>query len=224
MSFLPSNSLTTPYRRARAYADMLFVDHGVFRILWTARHEVAPGVYRSNQPMPFQIAREARRGVKTIVNLRGARLCGSYALEAQACADHGIALIDFPVNSRDVPKREIIAGAQALFQTAQYPMLMHCKSGADRAGLMSVLYLVLREGRDVETAMGQHLSLRYGHFRQAKTGLLDFFFETYLAYAKVHPIDFYTWTQTVYDPAAVKAGFMTQWWANILVDKILGRE
>ncbi len=224
MSFLPSNSLTTPYRRVRAYLDMLFVDHGIFRILWTARHEIASGVYRSNQPMPFQIARAARRGIKTIVNLRGSRLCGSYALEAAACAAHGITLIDFPVNSRDVPKRETIAQAKEIFETAAYPLLFHCKSGADRAGLMSVLYLVLKEGRDVEPAMRRQLSLRFGHFRQAKTGLLDFFFETYLAYAKVTPIDFYAWSQTVYDPKAVKAGFMTQWWANLIVDRLLGRE
>jgi len=89
---------------------------------------------------------------------------------------------------------------------------------------MSVLYLVLKEGRDVEPAMRRQLSLRFGHFRQAKTGLLDFFFETYLAYAKVTPIDFYAWSQTVYDPKAVKAGFMTQWWANLIVDRLLGRE
>lgn len=224
MSVLPSNSLSTPYRRLRAYLDMLFVDHGIFRVVWTARHEIAPGVYRSNQPLPFQLAALARRGVKTVINLRGARLCGSYAFEIDACAAHGMTLVDFPVNSRDVPKRETIAQAKALFERIEYPMLFHCKSGADRAGLFSVLYLVLHENQDVENAMRRHLSLRFGHFRQAKTGLLDFFFETYLAYAKVHPIDFYTWSQTVYDPAAVKAGFMTQWWANLIVDKLLGRE
>jgi hypothetical protein len=60
--------------------------------------------------------------------------------------------------------------------------------------------------------------------KQAKTGVLDFFFERYLDYAKTHDIDFFTWSQTVYDPAEVKSHFMSQWWANLFVDKLLRRE
>ena len=35
---------------------------------------------------------------------------------------------------------------------------------------------------------------------------------------------FLSWVNNVYDPAAVKADFMSSWWANVLVDKILRRE
>jgi protein tyrosine/serine phosphatase len=202
---------------------MLFLDHAVLRFIWTSRVEVAPGLYRSNQPLPFQLAREARRGTRSIINLRGQRVCGSYALEAEACRRHGLTLIDFPVNSRDVPKRETILAARDLFQRIEYPALMHCKSGADRAGLMSVLYLVMQKGEPVQKAL-RHLSWRYGHVKQAKTGVLDFFFERYLDYAKTHDIDFFTWSQTVYDAAEVKSHFMSQWWANLFVDKLLRRE
>ena len=30
--------------------------------------------------------------------------------------------------------------ARELFRTIEYPVLIHCKSGADRAGMMAVLY------------------------------------------------------------------------------------
>jgi protein tyrosine/serine phosphatase len=223
MGALASNDLTTPRQRLYANLDMLFLDHAVLRFVWTSRVEVAPGLYRSNQPMPFQLAREARRGTRTIINLRGARVCGSYALEAEACRRHGLTLIDFPVNSRDVPKRETLLAARDLFARIEYPALMHCKSGADRAGLMSVLYLVMQKGEPVSKAL-RHLSWRFGHVRQAKTGILDFFFERYLDYAKTHPVDFTTWALTVYDPAEVKSHFMSQWWANLVVDKLLRRE
>jgi protein tyrosine/serine phosphatase len=223
MGALASNDLTTPLQRLYANLDMLFLDHAVFRFVWTSRVEVAPGLFRSNQPMPFQLAREARRGTRTILNLRGARICGSYALEAEACARNRLTLVDFPVNSRDVPKRETIRAARELFQRIEYPALMHCKSGADRAGLMSVLYLVMIKGEPVEAAL-RHLSWRFGHVRQAKTGILDFFFERYLEDAKTSGIDFFTWSQTVYDPAEVKSHFMSQWWANLFVDKLLRRE
>jgi len=223
MSVLPSNSLSTPYRRLRAYLDMLFVDHGIFRVVWTARHEIAPGVYRSNQPLPFQLAALARGGVKTVINLRGARLCGSYAFEIDACAAHGMTLVDFPVNSRDVPKRETIAQAKALFERIEYPMLFHCKSGADRAGAMAVLYAHFKMGRPIPEAMEQ-LSLKYLHVKQGKTGMIDFFFQSYVDETKQSGKPFMEWVAEDYDKARVKSSFMGTWWANILVDKILRRE
>ena len=48
--------------------------------------------------------------------------------------------------------------------------MMHCKSGADRAGLMSALYLLIVEKRPAREA-AQQLAWKYGHVRQAKTGL-----------------------------------------------------
>jgi len=46
-----------------------------------------------------------------------------------------------------------------LFGTLEYPILMHCKSGADRVGLMSALYLHTRHGVPISEARRQ-LSLR----------------------------------------------------------------
>ncbi len=208
---------------AATYVDMLFVDHGIFRVFYLNKHKVAPGVYRSAQPTPRQIARLARRGVKTIVNLRGPRMCGSYYLEKEACAKAGIRLIDFTVYSRAAPSPRDVHAAAALFDEIEYPMLMHCKSGADRAGLMSALYVLLHEGKPVEQAMRQ-LSLRYGHMKQADTGVLDYFFERYLADATVRPMPFLQWVDTVYDHEELKRTFRAKGWANRVVNSILVRE
>jgi protein tyrosine/serine phosphatase len=215
--------LSTPQGRLAAHLDMLFVDHGIFRLFWTANHAVTPELYRANQPSPFHLARAHARGIRTIINLRGARPCGSYALEEEACRRLGLALENFPVSSRDAPRKEIIHGARRLFERISYPALIHCKSGADRAGFMSVLYLMLRESVPVERAL-RHLSLRYGHFRQAKTGILDFFFESYQAANRKSPMPFLRWVEECYEPAALKAHFMSKWWANALVDRVLRRE
>jgi protein tyrosine/serine phosphatase len=102
-------------------------------------------------------------------------------------------------------------------------MLMHCKSGADRVGLMSALYRHLKHSVPIAVAK-RELSLRYGHFRQADTGVLDFFFEQYLADNARTPLAFYEWVETVYDPAEVKRSFRARRWANRLVDSILRRE
>lgn len=180
-------------------------------------------MWRSSQPLPFQIARLARQGIRTIINLRGSRVCGSYALEVEACQRHGVVLVDFPVNSRDAPQPKTIHAACAMFETLAYPALMHCKSGADRAGLMSVLYLMCSKGETASRAL-RHLSFRFGHVRQGKTGILDYFFETYLADTAARPMDFLTWVDEVYDPVDLKAQFMSQWWANVIVDRVLRRE
>ena len=60
-------------------------------------------------------------------------------------------------------------GMAAFLAKLEYPVLVHCKSGADRAGLFAALFLILREGATVAEAR-EELSPRYGHFRHAKTG------------------------------------------------------
>jgi protein tyrosine/serine phosphatase len=121
-----------------------------------------------------------------------------------------------------VPTKEQILGAKALFDDIAYPALMHCKSGADRAGLMSTLYAHFRMGAPISQAIEQ-LSFKYLHVRQGKTGLIDFFFQTYLDQTQEKK-PFLDWVREDYDPPTVKSQFMSQWWANILVDKILRRE
>ncbi|MCP5431912.1 MAG: tyrosine-protein phosphatase [Alphaproteobacteria bacterium] len=202
---------------------MVFVDHGIFRFLYANRHRVTDRLWRSSQPAPHQIAHLARKGVRTIVNLRGGRGSGAHFLEARACARAGIALVDFTLRSREPPDRDTILGLKALFDGIAYPALMHCKSGADRVGLAAALYLLLVEGRDVEEAKGQ-LSLRYGHVRQAKTGVLDAFLDAYATAARERPVGFLEWVETAYDPARVKADFHASALGNVLVDWVLRRE
>ena len=223
MGLLTHNDLTIPGHRRLALLDMIAVDHGFLRVFWTARHRVSDEMWRSNQPWPFQIRQAAESGIRTIINLRGSRACGSYALEAEACARYGVALVDLGTRSRGAPERSFVLEADDIFRRIAYPALMHCKSGADRAGFMSALYLVLRKNEPVERAM-RHLSWRYGHVRQAKTGILDFFLEQYLDYTRARPMPFLTWVKEVYDPEQVARDFHAQWWANLVVDRMLGRE
>ena len=160
--------------------DLIFVDHGIFRFKWRSLYQISNNVYRSNQPFPWQIiADKKKRGVKTIINLRGIRHCSSYYLEKETCDQNGIKLINFPVTSRATPKAETILEAKELFKNIEYPIIMHCKSGADRAGLMSALYLILNEKKSVKEAKNQ-LSFKYLHLKYAKTGILDAFFDSYL--------------------------------------------
>ena len=60
MAFI--GDLTTPRGRVAAWGDSLFVDHAVFRSVWTNLAEVVPGkLYRSNHPTPGHLAAATRR-------------------------------------------------------------------------------------------------------------------------------------------------------------------
>ena len=172
--------LSTHDGRQRAERELVLGDHGFLRESFQNLHQISPEMWRSNQPNPRQVAEHAaERGVRTIINLRGESTKGYYLLEREACEAYGIALVDFQVFSRDTPKRETILAARDLFEEIAYPALMHCKSGADRAGLMSALYMILRRAMPVKKAMEQ-LSGRFLHVKSGKTGMLDAFFESYL--------------------------------------------
>ena len=68
------------------------------------------------------------------------------------------------------------------------------------------------------------MSLKYGHIKQADTGVLDYFFERYITYNRETPIDFFDWVETVYDPVEVRNTFRANGLANRLVNSILRRE
>ena len=209
--------------KALDYFDLFFMDHHVFRAIYANRHQIAPGVWRSAQPSPAQIAYLARSGIRTIVNLRGVRDCGSYRLQVEACRRHGINLVNFQLQSRMVPSASVIREAKKLFQEIEYPALFHCKSGADRAGLMSAFLLYMKEGKPLEEAVRQ-LSLKYGHFKRSETGVLDYFFERYMSDNQADPMTFFEWLETRYDPSEIKRDFRSNGWANVIVDRALQRE
>ncbi len=205
------------------YFDLFFMDHHVFRAIYANRHQIAPGVWRSAQPSPAQIAYLARSGIKTIVNLRGVRDCGSYRLELEACRRHGVHLVNFQLQSRMAPPASVIHEARKLFHDIEYPALFHCKSGADRVGLMSALLLHMKEEKPLKEAVRQ-LSLKYGHFKSSETGVLDYLFERYMADNEAEPMTFFEWLETRYDPWEIKRAFRSNGWANLVVNRALQRE
>lgn len=126
---------------------------------------VIPGeLYRSNQPTAAQVASYAHSyGIKTIVNLRGSSEDAAwYRDEVSAAAEHGIEHIDFRMSARKQLSLEEIQKLVALLKDAPKPILIHCKSGADRTGLASAIYLHQIAKASENTAEMQ-LSVRFGH-------------------------------------------------------------
>jgi len=221
---LPSFDLTTPRGRLRTTLDHLWNDHAYLRLGFSNAHWISDELVRTNQPWPFQLKAWADRGIRTVINLRGGFDASFRALEVEACARLGLELVDFVIASRDVPTPEKVLGARALFETVRYPALMHCKSGADRAGIMAVFYKHFRQGQSIREALNQ-LSPRYLHVRAGLTGVLDYIFERYLAEGEPAGLTFVQWVESpAYDPVAIKADFKAAWWGTLLTDRLMRRE
>ena len=208
--------------RLRAWANMLLVDHGVVRLVYLNRHPVGRRAWRAAQPAPHHIARFAAQGGRSVVSLRGGQAFGSLPLEIDACQRHGLAFHNVVLRSRSLPSRAELEAVAALFDRLDYPVLFHCKSGADRAGFMAAFYLMVAEGATLAEARAQ-LALRYGHVRQGKTGVLDAFFDAYERDTAGH-VPLMDWVASAYDPAAIMRGFRATGWGSFLTDRVLRRE
>ncbi len=216
--------LSTRWGRFKTYLHFLWNDHAYLRVGFTNAHWISPELVRTNQPWPFQLAWWKKQGVKTVVNLRGGFDGSFYALEKDACERLGIKMVDFVITSREVPIRQRVHGAKELFETIEYPALIHCKSGADRAGIMSVLYAHYRLGLPIEEAKKQ-LSGRYLHIREGNTGVLDYTFDQYLEKGAPKGLTFTQWVDSDdYDPVEMKKTFRAGMLGKVLTDKLLRRE
>ncbi|MGL5447688.1 MAG: fused DSP-PTPase phosphatase/NAD kinase-like protein, partial [Rhabdaerophilum sp.] len=183
--------------------------------------------WRSNQPIPRDVEWAAHQGIRTIINARhDAGRHGGHALVKEAAAKAGInylTLESAPIFSRSAPSREALLRAAEILREAPGPVLIHCKSGADRAGFLSALYRIVVEGHAVRDAKSE-LSLRHLHFARSKTGILDAVYETYLSETQSSAKPFLDWVRDDYDPAAITARFKAGFLSDLLDRFILRRE
>jgi protein tyrosine/serine phosphatase len=128
-------------------------------------HTVVAGeIYRSAQPSGAEIARyQAEFGIRTIVNLRGPKTGRSwYDQEISAARRLGIAHVDFRMSSSRDLSQEHAAELIQILRSADKPILIHCRSGADRTSLAAALYVagIAHQG---EEAAEEQISIRFGH-------------------------------------------------------------
>ena len=203
---------------------MMILDHGFLRLLYHNFHKIDDNMYRSNMPTPQRIHKYKLLGIKTIINLRGGKKDGGWELEKEACKKNNIDLISLVARSRSAPDKDMIFKADALFKKIKYPALIHCKSGADRAGIVSYLYKILKCKANPCEAKKQ-LSIKYLHVKFAKTGLLDKFCEDFENYQKSKKsLNFLNWVRKVYDPKTLEKNFKENKSVEKIMTKIFRRE
>lgn len=222
-----SGPLDRPEKRRAAWFDLLFRDQGLLRVFWKNRSKFGAQAWRSNQPMPSDVGWALAQGIRTIINVRhDAGRHGGHALVRDAAAAAGLRYLTLesaPIFSRAAPARDALLAAAEMLRQAPQPVLIHCKSGADRAGFIAALYRIVVEHQPVQDAR-KELSLRHLHFARSKTGILDAVYETYLAEAAPSGKPFLDWVRDDYDPATITACFRAGFFADLLDRMILRRE
>ena len=154
-----------------------------FRYLFLGNFAVVdPGkVYRSAQPTG-DLGWLARYHVRSVLNLRGGSPADLwYAEEVRACAREGIDFYDLPMIATRRPSRAELRVLLDLLDRCRYPLLIHCKSGSDRTGLVSALYRLSVLGELPEQAAGA-FSVWRGHVAFGGPQLLQEPFKEYAAW------------------------------------------
>lgn len=128
-------------------------------------HTVVPGeFYRSAQPSASQLEDYASRyGIKTVINLRGKNDKAAWYNEEIAAAERlGIQHIDFAMSASAIVTHDVAEQLVEVMKSAPKPILIHCKAGADRSGIVSAIYSHQIAGFDQDRAERQ-LSVFFGH-------------------------------------------------------------
>jgi protein tyrosine/serine phosphatase len=137
---------------------------GVLQLTGNFHPVIAATLYRSAQPSAAEIKQYyTKYGIRTIVNLRGENDGARwYAAEVDEARRLGITLIDFKMSAGRQLTQDRAAKLIDTLKHAEKPILIHCRGGADRSGLVSALYLAAIAKQGEQAAEGQ-ISIRYGH-------------------------------------------------------------
>jgi len=204
-----NTDLSTPENRRRAHIYNQWFDHAVLRKHWTNLAEIAPGVFRGNQPTHDRFAELKAQGVKSVLNLRGVSPSAHFLVEQESCANLGLALVNANLHARHAASREEILRVIDAFATIEQPFIMHCKSGADRAGFASAMYLLEVEKRPMAEAR-KMMSIRFVHLKWSKTGILDYILDMYEERNAKKAIGFRDWIASEYDGTEMQAAFLRE--------------
>lgn len=178
----------------------------------TNRHTVIPGkVYRCSQPSAAHLREMTEQyGIKTVLNLRGVTPWDPwYQEEARATHDLNVSQEDVTMSAQAMPAPAELRRVIDVFDHTEYPVVIHCKQGADRTGLVSGVAMLLYTDATLEEAKRQ-LWPRYGHWPLGRTVAMDRFLDQYAdwlsARGEVHSRErFRHWALNEYIPGGARS-------------------
>lgn len=137
---------------------------------------VEPGrLYRSAQLTTPELEETIKKyGIKTVISLRGwPGKTAYYDAEAETLARLKTQFLALDLEDKFYPPEKEIKRLFSTFEQGQYPMLIHCRVGADRTGMVAALYEQVYMNKSVEESLKQ-LTFTYWHVPAFKPAMSAF--------------------------------------------------
>jgi len=102
--------------------------------------KVSDALYRGGQPDAQGFARLKAMGVRTVVSLR------TFDLDRPLLKGLGLKYVHISFKAGHPEDKDVVAFLKVVTDPANQPVFVHCKWGADRAGMMAAVYRVVVQG------------------------------------------------------------------------------
>lgn len=114
-------------------------------------HQVNDRLYRSAQPDKDEFTTLKNKGVKTVINLRNTD--DKAEDEKKLVESLGLRYFNVPFERHGSPTDEQIEKVLSIIENSEGVVLVHCKYGSDRTGVVVAIYRIKHDGWTSEQAI-----------------------------------------------------------------------
>ena len=145
---------------------------------------VEGSIYRSARLSDDDLEKYIReKEIKTILNLAGGHDNKDwYEKQKEITQKYNVQLHDIAISPNELPEIERIISIVRTLEHAERPLLIHCRRGVDRTGLVSAIALAMEKDPPLNEVKKQ-FSLRFGVFPVYRS-VGPYFFEQYEKWLK----------------------------------------
>lgn len=117
--------------------------------------KISDDLYRSEQPNHDAFAELSRLGIKSVLNLR------TTEKDNDLIGTLGLKPFIIPMDAGSFTDKEIIEALKVIV-SAPKPILVHCRHGSDRTGVVVAMYRIVFQNWTKEDALNELLNGGYG--------------------------------------------------------------
>jgi protein tyrosine/serine phosphatase len=136
-------------------------------------------IYRSARLSDADLEKYIKeKNIKTVLNLAGEREDKEwYRKQKEITQAYNVQLHDVGISPNELPEIDRMVSIVDVLKHAERPLLIHCRKGVDRTGLVSAIALALEKDPPLDAVKNQ-FSLRYGVIPVYRS-VGPYFFEQY---------------------------------------------
>ena len=164
------NSVENRLNLFGCYVHFYFFDHGWIRAIYDNYFMVDEKLHRSSHPSYSTLKKAASLGITQVISLRHPGKISYQLLEERWTDRLGLKFISYSMSASDISDPSTYLHILDQINNNSGKTLIHCKSGADRSGLVSALYLLNQSVPQIQKSL-QMLNWKFGHFGLGKKAI-----------------------------------------------------